>query len=113
MGWGQWTGQQTKAHKEETHERGMGNRRGEKLRGERKGATIREEDRGVISRHDCAAGIDAERWVWHVVIIDRRMAAAEHCRRDPEDDDPDAPVKVYPRSTGAMHPETLPLPAIT
>jgi hypothetical protein len=37
----------------------------------------------------------------------RRMAAAEHCRSYPKDDDAEAPVKTYPVATKASHSETL------
>ena len=81
----QWTGPEIKAHKDETPERGIGPYGGESLRGEWKGDTIREED--------CATDVDAKQWVWLVVIMGRRMAAAEHCRSYPKDDDAEAPVK--------------------
>jgi hypothetical protein len=42
---------------------------------------------------DRAAGVDAERWVCHVVIMDRRMAAAERYRSYPKENDAKAPVK--------------------
>jgi hypothetical protein len=93
MGWGQWTGEQPKAHEEEAAESSIGNDGGEKLRGEWKGATIGEEDCGVIPRHARAAGVGTERWVWHVVIVGRRMAAAERGRKEPQEKDPKAPVK--------------------
>jgi hypothetical protein len=47
----------------------------------------------MVPRHDRAADIDAEWWVWHIMIMRGRMAAAKQCRKEPEKNDPKARVK--------------------
>jgi hypothetical protein len=66
-----------------TAKHGSGHHWHEKLRGQWKGATIGEEDRRMVRRHNRAAYIDAEWWVWQFMIMRRRMAAAKHCRKEP------------------------------